>query len=104
MIGSHPNLAIPRESHLYDNTYPVVHGRAYLTHETTRVRVVSEILRNSHIKNWKPSPTLSETLAAITRHTSSATVGTWPVVPVSVLRPKARISTGSSLATIPYGG
>lgn len=68
MLGSHPNLAIPRESHLYDNTYPVVHGRADLTHEPTRVRVVSEILRNSHIKNWEPSPTLSETLAAITRH------------------------------------
>jgi hypothetical protein len=68
MLGSHPNLAIPRESHLYDNVYPIVSGRADLTHEPTRVRVVSEILQNSHIKNWKPSPTLPETLEAITRH------------------------------------
>jgi hypothetical protein len=67
MLGSHPNLAIPRESHLYDNIYPIVHRRADLTHEPTRARVVSEILRSSHIKNWKPAPTLSETLAAITR-------------------------------------
>ena len=67
MLGTHPKLAIPRESHLYDNIYPIVHGRADLTHEPTRVRVVAEILRSSHIKNWQPSPTLSETLAEITR-------------------------------------
>lgn len=67
MLGTHPNLAIPRESHLYDNIYPLVHRRANLTHEPTRVRVVSEILRTSSIKTWKPAPTLSETLAAITR-------------------------------------
>jgi hypothetical protein len=68
MLGTHPNLAIPRESHLYDNIYPIVHRRADLTYEPTRVRVVSEILRTSFIKNWKPAPTLPETLAAITRH------------------------------------
>lgn len=67
MLGTHPNLAIPQESHLYDNIYPIVQRHGDLSHEPTRAWVVSEILRTVFIKNWRPAPTLSETLGAITR-------------------------------------
>jgi Sulfotransferase family len=67
MLGTHPNLAIPQESHLYDNIFPIVQRHGDLSRAETRALVVSEMLATGFIKNWNPAPTLPETLDAIRR-------------------------------------
>jgi Sulfotransferase family len=67
MLDAHPNIAIPYESHLYSRVYPVVHGRCDLSDPRTRTRLVAEILRTDPVTMWQPAPSLTETLAAITR-------------------------------------
>src|SRR4051812_34769788 len=65
MLASHPRLAVPYESHLYDNIYPIVqsYGDAWLA--DGRARLVAEILRTEPIRRWSPPPSLSDTLEAI---------------------------------------
>ena len=67
MLGAHPNLAIPAESHLYNNFYPIVQRHGDLSHARTRARVLEEILRSGYFQNWSPAPSMSGTLGAITR-------------------------------------
>lgn len=67
MLGTHPNLAIPYESHLYDGIYPAVKRHVNWSHPRTRALLVAEILKTEHIQMWTPAPSLPETLGAITR-------------------------------------
>ena len=66
MLGSHPNLAVPNESHLYSQIYPVVQQHKRLGHAATRPRLVAEILKTDYIGKWTPAPSLSGTLETIT--------------------------------------
>ena len=68
MLGMHPRLAIPQESHFYSGIYPIVQRFGNLQHESTRARLVREILRTEHIRIWTPPPSVAETLDAITRY------------------------------------
>jgi Sulfotransferase family len=68
MLGSHPNLAIPYESHLYNVIYPAVGHYINLDHPRTRALLVAEILKTEHIRRWTPAPSLTKSLEAITRH------------------------------------
>ncbi len=66
IFNSHPNIAIPFESHFYDGLYPIV--RRYGELDERRMRtLLSEILRSRFVKNWAPLPSLPETLAAMSR-------------------------------------
>jgi hypothetical protein len=65
MLGSHPHLAVPRESHLYNGIYPIVRRFQNMGSSATRDRLVAEILRTEHIRRWNPAPSLARTLAAI---------------------------------------
>jgi len=67
MLGMHPRLAIPQESHFYSGIYPIVQRFGNLQHESTRARLVREILRTEHIRIWTPPPSVAETLDVITR-------------------------------------
>ena len=66
MLDRHPRIAIPYESHLYNRVYPIVR-RVHLDRPGVRTRLVAEILRSDYIREWDPPPSLSDTLAAITR-------------------------------------
>lgn len=66
MLDSHPDIAIPYESHFYDGLYPVVRRYGDLDDRRTRT-LVTEILRSEFLKTWAPLPSPAETLAAITR-------------------------------------
>jgi Sulfotransferase family len=66
MLGSHPNIAIPYESHFYDGLYPLVRRYGALDDRRTRA-LIAEILRSRFVQQWAPLPTVPETLAAITR-------------------------------------
>ena len=68
MLGMHPNLAVPYESHLYSCVYPTVSRFTDLAHPHTRALLVTEILRTEHIRRWSPAPSLTGTLDAITRY------------------------------------
>jgi hypothetical protein len=68
MLDSHPNLAVPYESHLYNRFYPLLRPSADLADPRTRARLVAEILRTEHLRDWTPPPSPAETLAAVTRH------------------------------------
>jgi hypothetical protein len=68
MLGSHPNLAVPYESHLYDSIYPIVRRYGNPSRPSVRARLVSEILRTEHIRKWTPPPSLGETLDTIERY------------------------------------
>lgn len=67
MLDSHPNLAIPYETHLYNRVYPLVRRYCDLSRPRTRARLVAEILRTDPLTKWSPRPSLAETLAAISR-------------------------------------
>jgi hypothetical protein len=67
LLGSHPSLAVPRESHLYNGIYPIVRRFRNTGSPAIRSRLVAEILRTEHIRRWNPAPSLAHTLAAI-RH------------------------------------
>jgi hypothetical protein len=67
MLASHPNLAVPYESHLYDSVFPIVQRYGDPSRRSARARLVSEILRTEPIRRWTPPPSLPETLEAIQR-------------------------------------
>lgn len=68
MLDSHPAIAVPFESHLYNRILPLMEGRtAELGPGPARERLVREILRTSDLRHWKPRPTLEGTLASIRR-------------------------------------
>jgi sulfotransferase family protein len=67
MLASHPNLAVPYESHLYDSVFPIVQRYGDPSRGSARARLVSEILRTEPIRRWTPPPSLSATLEAIQR-------------------------------------
>lgn len=68
MLGTHPRLAIPYESHLYDTIYPIVRRYGEPCRQAARLRLVSEILRTEHIRRWTPAPSLPRTIEAIERY------------------------------------
>lgn len=67
MLGTHPNLAIPYESHLYNRIYPAARRYGDLSDPSARARLVGEILRTDYIRQWTPPPPLADTLSAIRR-------------------------------------
>jgi hypothetical protein len=66
MLDSHPAIAVPYESHLYNRIYPLVQG-AELEGATARERVVRQILSTTEMRHWRPLPSVEATLAAIRR-------------------------------------
>jgi hypothetical protein len=67
MLAAHPKLAVPYESHLYDNIFPIVQRYGDSRRRSARARLVSEILRTAYIRRWTPKPSLAETLEVIQR-------------------------------------
>jgi uncharacterized protein (TIRG00374 family) len=67
ILNAHPNIAIPYESRLYANVYPLVERYGDLSNPVTRERLVADILRLEDLKEWRPRPSLAQTLTAIRR-------------------------------------
>ena len=66
MLDSHPAIAVPYESHLYNRIFPLVRD-SDLTSVAAREHILREILRMREFQNWTPRPSLEATLAAIRR-------------------------------------
>jgi hypothetical protein len=67
MLGSHPGIAIPYESHLYNRVYPLVRRAGMPADPQGIACLVKELLRTQYIREWTPPPTLEATLAALER-------------------------------------
>jgi hypothetical protein len=67
MLGTHPNLAIPYESHLYNRFYPLVRRYGDPASPPARERLVRRILSSDYLRDWTPVPSVADTLAAIQR-------------------------------------
>ena len=67
MLGSHPGIAIPYESHLYNRVYPLVRRAGMPADAQGIACLVKELLRTQYIREWTPPPTLEATLAALER-------------------------------------
>jgi hypothetical protein len=68
ILGTHPRLAIPNESHLYNSIYPIVRRYGEPSRQPARTRLVAEILSTEYIRRWTPPPSLPETLQVIERY------------------------------------
>lgn len=81
MLDTHPNIAVPYESHLYNRFYPLARHLGDLSDPRKQARLVSEILKTEHIRDWTPRPSLPDTLAAVRRPNFhgivEALLGTW---------------------------
>ena len=67
MLNQHPNIAIPYESHLYNWVYPLLRRSGALFDPRARPWIVAQILRTDYMRDWVPRPSLTDTVAAITR-------------------------------------
>jgi hypothetical protein len=67
MLDSHPAIAVPYESHLYNRIYPRLRPDADLGDARTRERLLAEILRTSDFAHWNPAPRMEAVLAEVRR-------------------------------------
>jgi hypothetical protein len=68
MIGAHPRIAIPFESHLYNTFYPWLRYYGDLAGRRNRERLVDDILATEVMRDWSPRPDRQHTLDAIEQY------------------------------------
>lgn len=56
IIGSHPNIGVPFESHLYNRFYPWLKYYGDLELEKNRNRLIKDILQTDVMTYWEPKP------------------------------------------------
>lgn len=67
IVGSHPNIAVPFESHLYNTFFPWLKYYGDLSLGKNRERLVDDILSTHVMKDWSPMPIKQDILAKIDR-------------------------------------
>jgi hypothetical protein len=65
IVGAHPRIAIPFESHLYNTFYPWLKYYGDLHIEKNRERLLDDILSTEVMRDWYPQPDRQHTLEAI---------------------------------------
>lgn len=65
VLDSHPRLAVPDESHLYNLFFPLHRHYKDLSIEKNQERLIEDILSTLHIKNWLPRLNKNEILKRI---------------------------------------
>ncbi|MDV3353614.1 sulfotransferase [Leptothoe sp. LEGE 181152] len=68
LIGSHPRIAIPFESHLYNTFYPWLKYYGDLGQLKNRERLVDDILATEVMRDWAPRLSRQEVLATISQY------------------------------------
>lgn len=66
IVGSHPNIAVPFESQLYNTFYPWLPYYGNLKKEKNRRRLVRDMLCTEDLLDWTPRPDEQKTLDAVT--------------------------------------
>ncbi|MBE9169013.1 sulfotransferase [Pleurocapsales cyanobacterium LEGE 06147] len=65
IVGAHPRIAIPFESHLYNTFYPWLKFYGDLSLAKNRERLVDDILSTEVMQDWMPRPERQQILEAI---------------------------------------
>ena len=65
IIGSHPRIAIPFESHIYNTFYPWLKFYGDLSLSKNRERLVDDILSTEVMRDWQPQLDRNQVLANI---------------------------------------
>ena len=60
IVGSHPNIGIPFESHLYNRFYPWLKYYGDLELKKNRNRLINDILQTDVMTYWEPKPDYDE--------------------------------------------
>jgi len=60
IIGSHPNIGVPFESHLYNLFYPWLKYYGDLELEKNRNRLINDILQTDVMYDWDPKPSFDD--------------------------------------------
>ena len=68
LLNSHPRIAIPFESHIYNTFYRWLRYYGDLKNSSNRERLVDDIFSTDPIADWYPYPDRKETLKAIKKH------------------------------------
>ena len=68
IVSAHPTIAIPFESHLYENLHAMVKRYGGLEDPRKRARLVADILQMEDMKEWTPQPAMDRVLAAVDRY------------------------------------
>ena len=67
IVGAHPNIAVPYESHLYNTFYPWLKYYGDLNFAKNREHLVDDILSTDVMNDWHPRPDRKLALKAIDR-------------------------------------
>lgn len=67
IVGAHPRIAIPFESHLYNTFYPWLKFYGDLNLAKNRERLVDDILSTEVMRDWMPRPERQKILERIER-------------------------------------
>ena len=67
MLDTHPAIAVPFESHIYNRVYPRLRSTANLNEPETQGRLLAEILGTRQLGHWQPHPSFDDVLASVRR-------------------------------------
>jgi hypothetical protein len=65
ILGSHPDLSVPAESHLFNVVYPFLPYYGDLAQKANQTRLIDDILSTFHIRNWFPPLRREEVLSFV---------------------------------------
>ncbi len=65
IVGSHPNIGVPFETHLYDRFYPWLKYYGTLEQKKNRDRLIKDILQTDVITYWQPKPDFDEIVSML---------------------------------------
>ena len=68
IVGSHPNIGIPFETHLYNRFYPWLKYYGDLELEKNRNRLINDILQTDVMTYWDPKPDYVEIISNLERN------------------------------------
>jgi len=60
IVGSHPNIGVPFESHLYNLFYPWLKYYGDLEIEKNRAHLINDILQTDVMDDWDPKPSFDD--------------------------------------------
>lgn len=68
MLGAHPRIAIPFESHFYNTFHPWLRHYGDLGISDNRERLIRDILATEVVRDWFPRPVFEHALAEVDRY------------------------------------
>lgn len=65
IVGSHPDIGVPYESHLYNQFYPWLKHYGDLRERRNQARLVTDMLTTDVMNDWEPKPSFDKIMGQI---------------------------------------